>query len=150
MTDETTDGATDVTNDAGHTALADVLADTPIDPDDGGEGPTFDAPWQARAFGVAVALCEREEFDLSTFQARFAQRIDELDAESMQEDVEKTYYEQWLDCLEDVLLEAGVVDDAELAARAAEFTDGDRDAAEFVVGDPTASEDQSPAGESGQ
>lgn len=162
MTDEATEGTDEAT---GRTALADVLADTPIDPDDGG-GPTFDAPWQARAFGVAVALCEREAFDLSTFQARFAQRIDELDAESMQEDVEGTYYEQWLDCLEDVLLEAGVVDDAELAARAAEFTDGDRDAAEFVVDDPatvddptaaddsTAADDptgdQSSAGESGQ
>lgn len=122
-------------------ALADVLTDTPIDPDDGGEGPTFDAPWQARAFGVAVALCERQEFDLPTFQARFAQRIDELDAESMQEDVEKTYYEQWLDCLEDVLLEAGTVDEVELTARAAEFAEGDRDAAEFVVDEPTVADD---------
>jgi hypothetical protein len=68
----------------------------------------------------------------------------------MQEDVEKTYYEQWLDCLEDVLLEAGVVDDAELDTRAAEFTDGDRDAAEFVVDDPTASDDQTPADEPAQ
>jgi hypothetical protein len=53
----------------------------------------------------------------------------------MQEDVEATYYEQWLECLEAVLLEAGVIDDSELTARAGEFTDGERDAAEFVVED---------------
>lgn len=113
--------------------VAEALAGTPIEVAEG--GPTFEAPWQARAFGVAVALCEREEFDLGTFQARFAERIDDLDPESMQDDVEATYYEQWLDCLEEVLLEAGVVEESELAARATEFTEGERDAAEFVVED---------------
>lgn len=114
-------------------AVRESLAETPL----GGSeaGPTFEAPWQARAFGVAVALCEREAFDLQTFQARFAERIDDLDPESMQNDVEATYYEQWLDCLEAVLVEAGVVEDSELAARTAEFTEGERDAAEFVVDD---------------
>lgn len=112
-------------------AVAEALADTPIDADE--TGPTFEAPWQARAFGVAVALCEREDFDLTTFQVRFAERIDDLDGASMQEDVEATYYEQWLECLEDVLLEAGVVEEAELRDRATEFSEGDRDAAEFVV-----------------
>lgn len=111
--------------------VAEALSGTPIEVSE--EGPTFEAPWQARAFGVAVALCEREEFDLGTFQARFAERIDDLDAESMQDDVEATYYEQWLDCLEAVLLEADVVEESELAARATEFTEGERDAAEFVV-----------------
>lgn len=126
-------------------AVAEALADTPVEVSEA--GPTFEAPWQARAFGVAVALCEREDFDLPTFQARFAERIDDLDPESMQDDVESTYYEQWLDCLVDVLLEAGIIDEAELASRAAEFTDGERDAAEFVVDDlpaETDGEDRSP------
>jgi nitrile hydratase accessory protein len=112
-------------------AVAEALADTPIEADE--TGPTFEAPWQARAFGVAVALCEREDFDLPTFQARFAERIDDLDQASMQENVEATYYEQWLECLEEVLLEAGVVEAAELQARAEDFSEGERDAAEFVV-----------------
>lgn len=110
--------------------IATALEGTPINTE---EGPPFDAPWQARAFGVAVALCEREGFDLTTFQTRFAERIDDLDPERMQEDVETRYYEQWLDCLEAVLLEAGVLEEAELRRRTEEFTDGDRDAAEFVV-----------------
>lgn len=114
-------------------AVLESLLETPIEGSEA--GPTFEAPWQARAFGVAVALCEREAFDLQTFQARFAERIDDLDPESMQDDVEATYYEQWLDCLEAVLLEAGVVEESELAARTGEFTEGERDAAEFVVDD---------------
>lgn len=118
----------------GEETIAETLAGTPIETDQ--EGPTFQAPWQARAFGVAVALCEREDFDLTTFQSRFAKRIDDLDPATMQDDVETTYYEQWLACLEDVLVEAEVIDEAELADRAAAFTDGERDAAEFVVQDP--------------
>lgn len=117
-------------NQTSRDSIATALEGTPIDM---AEGPTFDAPWQARAFGVAVALCEREGFDLTTFQTRFAERIDDLDPERMQEDVETRYYEQWLDCLEVVLLEAGVLEEAELRRRTEEFTDGDRDAAEFVV-----------------
>lgn len=110
-----------------------TLGAVPIDDDT--DRPTFEAPWQARAFGVAVALCEREAFDLTTFQSRFAERIDDLDPESMRGDVERTYYEQWLECLEAVLVDAGVVEEDELATRATEFSEGDRDAAEFVVSD---------------
>lgn len=97
------------------------------------EGVTFDAPWQARAFGVAVALHEREGRDFSRFQERFVERIQSTDPEAMQDGVEATYYERWLEALEELLVEEGLVSEAELDRRAAAFTEGERDAAEFVV-----------------
>lgn len=109
-------------------------ADVAVDPE---EAPsTFDAPWQARAFGLAVALHDADERDWSAFQERFVDRIGDADPTAMQADVEETYYERWLDSLEALLLEEGVLDEAEIERRAAEFTAGERDAAEFVVDDP--------------
>lgn len=116
-----------------------TAAPTPEDaeyPIPGDDGPVFEAPWQARAFGLAVALHEEQElYDWQEFQQRLIDEVDGTDAETMQEAVEETYYEQWLDALERLLTELDVVSPDELGARAAEFAAGDRDASEFVEGD---------------
>lgn len=112
------------------TGLEDFLDGTDIDADD---VPTFEAPWQARAFGLAVALQDREDRDWKEFHRRFVRRINEVDPASMQADVEGTYYERWLESLETLLLEEGLVTEDELVRRQAEFSEGDRDAAEFVL-----------------
>lgn len=109
--------------------------------------PAFEAPWQARAFAVAVQLTERGEGDLpwETFQERLVEEI-EADGEDVEAavdieravDVEATeavYYEQWLRALERLLVEEGFLAEDELAERALEFESGDRDAAEFVIGE---------------
>ena len=99
----------------------------------------FDAPWQARAFALTVALRRTGEFPWDAFQTRL---VEELEASADTADVstdatgaEAAYYEAWLAAFERLLLEEGVLDDEALAERAAAFASGERDASEFVVGD---------------
>ena len=144
---ETTDGiAHDSPEDEGHPAAPDLDAmfeavgdvsppDDVSSPND--DGAPFSAPWQARAFGLAVALTEREGHDREAFHDRFVERLNAADPAAVQADVEGAYYERWLDALEATLLEAEVLTETELERRAAEFTEGERDASEFVVEDPT-------------
>jgi nitrile hydratase accessory protein len=98
-------------------------------PDDG-DDPTFEAPWQARAFALTVALRRNEAFPWEAFQKRL---IDAVAA--VETDDEASYYEAWLDAIEGLLLAEGVLGREELAERVAAFERGDRDAGEFVVGD---------------
>lgn len=97
----------------------------------------FDEPWQARAFGIAVALYDDGAgFEWSSFQRRL---IEEVRAEkpgaSDAEALEGVYYEQWLAALERLLVDDEVIDPGELEGRAAEFAAGDRTAEEFVDGE---------------
>jgi nitrile hydratase accessory protein len=115
--------------DADHEATPDV-------PVPGDDGPAFEAPWQARVFGLAVALHRGQDlYDWAAFQERLIDEVDATDAATMEAAVEETYYEQWLAAFERLLADLDVVDPGELADRAAEFAAGDRDASEFVDGD---------------
>lgn len=69
----------------------------------------FEAPWQSRAFGVALALRERDALDFEEFRAALIAAIGEGD----------DYYEGWQAALERTLVARGVVSNAELQARAA-------------------------------
>lgn len=103
-------------------------------PDDAGIG--FDAPWQARAFGLAVALDEHvPAFDWSAFQARFVERLNEMDPDTLQADVESVYYEQWLESLEATLVDTGSLSVEAIDGRQHAFGTGERDASEFVLED---------------
>ena len=117
--------------------LAGIL-ETEAVPTDGDDEVVFDAPWQARVFGLAVALYEADDGrDWAAFQRDLAGRIGAADPARMQGDVEAAYYREWLECLEDDLVDSGVLEPDEIDRRAHEFTAGERDASEFVVGDPT-------------
>lgn len=111
--------------------LAAILEGADVDAD----AATFDAPWQARAFAIAIALIEEGAYDWQAFQERFIERIEATDRETMQEDVEGVYYRQWLETLEDFLEATDLVTVEELDARQAEFEEGERDESEFVVTD---------------
>lgn len=101
---------------------------------EGEDAPTFEAPWQARAFGIAVTLSRREElYEWNEFQERLVEEIEASD--SRPEDVEEAYYEQWLASLERLLIDSDYVTTEELDRRAAEFEATDRTAAEFVEGE---------------
>lgn len=95
--------------------------------------PTFDTPWQARAFAITVALTERETYDWDRFQEHFIERIQSTDEAVMQRNVEQVYYEEWLATLEELLANSGTIVEEELDQRQAEFEVGDREASEFVV-----------------
>ena len=80
----------------------------------------FDAPWQSRAFGLAVALHERGVYEWSAFSHALAEEI----AAAGPDDGSR-YYEHWLAALERLLRERDVVADAELAAEAAVIAEHD-------------------------
>ena len=118
--------------DGGRAAERDRLAD--LAPED---RPTFEAPWQARAFALAVALTEDTPWE--RFQRRLVSEVDEDAAP----DPEAAYYRQWLRALERFVVEGGLLDADAVLDRVAEFHAGDRTAHEFVDGDPHGHADHS-------
>ncbi|MXV63432.1 nitrile hydratase subunit alpha [Natronorubrum sp. JWXQ-INN-674] len=108
--------------------------------------PTFTAPWQARAFGVTVALYdEGSGFDWSAFQRRLIEAVDATptgayatncgrDAEADAGAIERIYSEQWHGALERLLVGHDVLEPDAIDARAVEFVAGERTAEEFVAG----------------
>jgi nitrile hydratase accessory protein len=109
--------------------------DLPIDPEaEQTDGPTFDAPWQARAFGTAVVLNQSEDtYEWKEFQQRLIDEVATDTIEGMNR--EAVYYQQWLTALERLVLEKGLVSREEIDRRTAEFATGDRDASEFITGE---------------
>ncbi|NKB67680.1 MAG: nitrile hydratase accessory protein [Candidatus Latescibacteria bacterium] len=73
----------------------------------------FSAPWEARAFGLAVALNEEGRYVWGDFSRGLAAQVTQADADGS----DSVYYERWLQALEKLLLERGLVDRAELEAR---------------------------------
>ncbi len=79
----------------------------------------FEAPWQSRAFGMAVALNERGTYDWDEFRRRL---IDQIADDPGRED-----YESWLGGFEGLLLERQVLTPGELERRKSEYLSGERD-----------------------
>ena len=130
-------------------------------PELGEETPTFEAPWQARGFALAVALTDEREGETLTwdeFQSRLVAEVDadreDRDADDADRkhgdgedaDPEAVYYRQWLAALEGLLVDRDVLDPGELLDRIEDFETGNRDAHEFVAGDPHAHADGLPDG----
>jgi nitrile hydratase accessory protein len=115
-------------------------------PEPGEDAPTFDAPWQARVFALAVALTDEHDVAALTWREFQSRLVAEVDADREAGDPEVAYYRQWLAALEQALVERGVLDPGELAARVDAFEADDRDAHEFVEGDPHAHADRLPEG----
>jgi nitrile hydratase accessory protein len=78
----------------------------------------FKAPWEGRAFGMAVVLNERGTYPWSAFRAQLVEKIAAGSPE---------YYESWLAAFESLLIETGVVSAEELERRAAEYRALERD-----------------------
>lgn len=76
----------------------------------------FEFPWEARAFGIAVALRSRDHYAWDDFRVRL---IDTIRAN------EQPYYASWLQSLERLTLERGLVAAEELEARVAELEHAD-------------------------
>lgn len=94
----------------------------------------FGAPWESRAFGMAVALHAAGMYGWNEFSAQLGQEFAEHAGEHVHDRVlppapeaESDYYAHWLASLEDVLLRKGVLSEAELDARTAQFASGEFD-----------------------
>jgi nitrile hydratase accessory protein len=83
----------------------------------------FEAPWEGRAFGVAVALSDQRLYQWDEFRQHLIAEIQAGDARG----AETTYYERWLAALERTLVERGLVTPEELDARAEEYASGARE-----------------------
>ena len=75
----------------------------------------FDAPWESRAFGLAVGLSQAGVFTWAAFRERLIAEIAEWEAAGHPAE-EWSYYACWLHALEELLEERGIATDAELDA----------------------------------
>ncbi|WP_177212658.1 nitrile hydratase accessory protein [Geodermatophilus ruber] len=87
----------------------------------------FSAPWEIRAFALAVAAHRDGRFSWPEFQGRLVAAIDRWERADPAERASWSYYREWLQGLESLLLERGLVDADELDARTHEFLHGVRD-----------------------
>lgn len=83
----------------------------------------FEAPWEGRVFGMAVALYDRRLYGWEEFQRSL---IDEI-AKAGNEAEAARYYERWLASFERLLADKGVVEPEELDDRTEAFEFGERD-----------------------
>jgi nitrile hydratase accessory protein len=79
----------------------------------------FEAPWEGRAFGLAVAMSEQDHYAWEDFRLRLIAEIGAADAAI-------GYYESWLAAFESLLLERGFLTREELARRTDEYASGIR------------------------
>lgn len=79
----------------------------------------FEAPWQGRAFGIALGLHEAGAYDWEEFRQRLIQEVGS--------DEQGAYYEHWLAALERLAVERGLITAGEYERRVAEYRSGERD-----------------------
>ena len=72
----------------------------------------FESPWEARAFGLAVALNETGIYEWGDFSQGLAREIANAEATG----TPSTYYERWLATLERLVIANGLVTPQEIEA----------------------------------
>jgi nitrile hydratase accessory protein len=82
------------------------------------EKSNFAAPWEARAFALAVALANRAAFSWEEFRRKLIEEIADADAVAAAGQTAPHYYECWLSALEQLLTGKQVIEAAELERRA--------------------------------
>lgn len=87
-------------------------------PRDNGEL-VFAAPWESRAFGMAVSLSEQGVFAWDTFRDRLVARIADREAGAGPDAPDFHYYTCWLAALEDVLVGSGLIATDDVVAHSA-------------------------------
>ncbi|MGH2458853.1 MAG: nitrile hydratase accessory protein [Chloroflexota bacterium] len=81
----------------------------------------FQAPWEGRAFGLAVAMSDRHHFPWNAFRERLIGEIASAEARG----AASSYYERWLAAFERVAIEHGLIGVEELDAKTAECAEED-------------------------
>jgi nitrile hydratase accessory protein len=82
-------------------------------------GAVFSEPWEARAFAVAVALCEGGHFRWAEFQQSLIDEIAAAEKAGHATSGGVDYYRHWLDALARLLNDKRIIGLAELQARVA-------------------------------
>lgn len=89
------------------------------------EGPVFREPWEAQAFAMAVRLHERGCFTWKEWAEALAREIARA-RDRGEPDDGTGYYRHWLAALEKLVAAKGLVSQAELARRKAEWDEAAR------------------------
>jgi nitrile hydratase accessory protein len=79
------------------------------------DGPVFAEPWQASAFAIAVHLSERGAFAWSEWSAALGHEIQAAPPRGSEENA--AYFLHWLDALERLCREKGLVEGVEISQR---------------------------------
>ena len=78
---------------------------------------TFAEPWEARAFAMIVKLAENGYFTWSEWVECFSTEVAAATAAEVAGGSVKTYYQQWLNAAENLMISKGVTSRDQLAAR---------------------------------
>ena len=98
-------------------ASARSSAQAPLPAD--GDGRVFAEPWQASAFALAVHLSERGAFTWSEWSDALGGEIEAAAQRGPEEGA--AYFHRWLDALEQLCREKGLLDAAEISRRQEEW-----------------------------
>ncbi len=86
----------------------------------------FAEPWEARAFGLALALSTEGHYEWDAFRQSLIRSISTWESTHDVADPGWSYYERWLEALERLLVDRGLVAADEIDERAEEFRCGAR------------------------
>lgn len=112
------------------TASIDLELDGPIEPPRKNGELVFEAPWEARAFGMAMVLHHHDVDQWREFSGRLAAEIagdgtsPDTPVFPLPPDTESRYYRQWVAALEGLVRDRGLVTADEIDARTDEFAAG--------------------------
>lgn len=76
-------------------------------------GPVFSAPWQAEIFAITLILYEQEIFSWIEWSEMLRSKINDAQDDG-DPDLGDTYYHHWLAALEQMIVDKGVGDTAQL------------------------------------
>ena len=98
-------------------ALVDLAVEGPAAPPRNNGELVFAAPWEGRAFAMALTLHDRGIFEWPAFQAQLVKAVARAEAAGG----EFSYYRCWLEALEALLSEEGLVAGGTVEKRAGVF-----------------------------
>lgn len=81
----------------------------------------FERGWERDAFGIAIALSKGGHYEWERFRQGLIASIAHWESQHATDDPSWDYYERWLETLEHVAVESGVIDPTELKGRAEEI-----------------------------
>lgn len=85
---------------------------------------TFQAPWEKRAFGMAIALCQQERVLFDDLRWRVVAAITTWERANRGREETFRFYERWALALEKLLVDQGFLSKDEIERRVAEFERG--------------------------
>ena len=78
---------------------------------------TFSEPWEAKAFAIIVKLAQAGHFAWAEWVETFSKEVAAATAVEQANGTPKTYYEQWLDAAETLLVAKGFTSREQLLAK---------------------------------